>query len=157
MKSLNMYLGSVIDNDDLHFESLLADDDIFLDPEKDKKVVEEWIKNNYIIAGRLTVKNDFVVDCSGDVFVKNRNIESLANDMFRWGKVKTYFYCQHCDNLKSLEGAPKEVGRNFSCSNCENLKTLDGAPKKVGEKFFCRNCDNLKITDSDRKKYKIVQ
>ena len=178
MKSLNMYLGSVIDNDDVHFESLLDDDDIYLDPKNDKKVVEEWIKNNYIIAGKLTISDDLVVDCSGDVFVKNRNIESLANDMFRWGnirgdftcsftqittlegapeKVGGYFYCQHCDNLKSLEGAPKEVGRNFSCSNCENLKTLDGAPKKVGEKFFCRNCDNLKITDSDRKKYKIVQ
>ena len=25
-------------------ESLLADDDIFLDPENDKKVIEEWIK-----------------------------------------------------------------------------------------------------------------
>ena len=152
MKSLNMYLGSVIDNDDLHFESLLADDDIFLDPEKDKKVVEEWIKNNYIIAGRLTVKNDFVVDCSGDVFVKNRNIESLTNGMFRWGKVKTYFYCQHCDNLKSLEGAPKEVGGSFYCDHCDKLETLEGAPEKVNEDFWCNDCNNLKSLEGAPKK-----
>ena len=96
MKSLNMYLGSVIDNDDLHFESILADDDIFLDPENDKKVVEEWIKDNYTITGNLTISKDFTVDCTGGVTVDNKSIESLTNGMFRWGKVETYFDCGVC-------------------------------------------------------------
>ena len=87
MKSLNMYLGSVIDNDDVHFESLLDDDDVFLDPENDKKHVEEWIKDNYIIYGKLTISDDLIVDCSGSVDVKNRCITSLTNGLFRWGKV----------------------------------------------------------------------
>ena len=172
MKSIKNYLNSCL-------ESLLDDDDIYLDPKNDKKVVEEWIKNNYIIAGKLTISDDFVVDCSGDVYVKNRNIESLTNGLFSWGDVRGDFDCTGCNNLKSLEGAPENVGgdfyckkcekltsleggpeivgRNFSCSNCENLKTLKGAPKKIGRGFWCSDCLNLKITDSDRKKYKFMR
>ncbi len=179
MKSLNMYLGSVIDNDDLHFESLLDDDDIFLDPTNDKKIIEDWIRSNYSVAGKLTISDDFVVDCNRSVEVKNRSIISLTNGLFRWGYVGGSFYCNGCKKLTSLEGAPKEVGVNFSCSDCENLKSLEDAPKEVRGVFWCNFCDNLKslegapekisknlycyfcknlkITDSDRKKYKIVQ
>ena len=117
MKSLNMYLGSVIDNDDVHFESLLDDDDIFLDPMNDKKQVKDWIRDNYIIYGKLTISDDFVVDCSGGVSIKNENITSLTNGLFRWGKVKKYFDCSYCKTLTSLEGAPENVGKTFLCCN----------------------------------------
>ena len=177
MKSLNMYLGSVIDNDDVHFESLLDDDDIFLDPENDKKVIEEWIESNYIIRGKLTISDDLIVNCNGEVRIKNKNIESLTNGLFRWSYVDKSFYCNGCKNIKtlegapewvgmdfscdgcgnltSLEGAPKWVGGEFDCSYCDSLKSLEGCPKKIGKGLYCRNCKNLKITDSDRKKYKI--
>lgn len=163
----------------IYLESLLDDDDIFLGRENDKKVIECWIRDNYTIHGKLTISDDFVVDCSGDVFVKNKNIDSLTNGLFSWGKVNGSFSCVGCENLKTLEGAPEKVGgdfvcrkcekltsleggpeivgRNFSCSNCENLKTLDGAPKKIGRGFWCSDCLNLKITDSDRKKYKFMR
>ena len=98
MKSLNMYLGSVIDNDDLHFESLLDDDDIFLDPENDKKVIEEWIKDNYIIRGKLTISDDLVVNCDGEVRIKNKSITSLTNGLFRWSYVDKSFYCNYRNN-----------------------------------------------------------
>lgn len=158
-------------------ESLLADDDIFLDPENDKKVIEKWIKDNYIIRGKLTISDDLVVDCNNDVEIKNKNITSLTNDLFRWGivsgsfycngckNIKTLegapkevdrdFYCGSCDNLTSLKGAPKEISKNFDCSDCKKLESLEGAPKKVGGDFDCYFCDKLKITDSDREKYKI--
>ena len=128
-----MYLGSVIDRDDVHFESLLDDDDIFLDPMNDKKQVESWIRDNYRIYGNLTISDDLVVDCSGRVTVKNKSITSLTNGLFRWGY----------------------VGKMFDCSNCENLKTLEGAPRVVDGDFYCSNCEKLKITDSDRKKNNI--
>ena len=160
------------------FESILDDDDIFLDPENDKKVIEGWIKNNYKISEKkLTISDDFVVDCVGLVEVKNVNIESLTNGMFRWGKVGGSFYCSHCNNLMSLEGAPekvggafncvycknltslegapKEVGRDFNCGGCEKLTSLEGAPEKVGGGLYCFGCKNIRITHSDRKKYKI--
>ena len=158
-------------------ESILDDDDTFFDPENDKKDIENWIKTNYNVTGRLTVKNDFVVDCSGDVEVKNRSIISLTNGLFRWGYVGKRFYCNGCKNIKTLEGAPKEVRKDFSCGGCENLTSLEGAPEKVGGGFdcsfcnkleslkgapnevggeiYCYFCKKLKITDSDREKYKI--
>ena len=143
MKSLNMYLGSVIDNDDVHFESLLDDDDIYLDPKNDKKVVEEWIKDNYKIYGKLTISDDLVVDCSGEVHIKNKSIESLTNGLFRWGGVSGEFNCSFCNNITTLEGAPKCVGGYFNCTGCKNLTTLEGAPEEVGWSFVCNRCNNL--------------
>ena len=138
-----------------HFESLLDDDDVFFDPANDKKYIEEWIRNNYNIVGKLTISDDFVVNCDRYVYVENKNITALTNGMFKWGNLDGSFDCSDCTKLKSLEGAPKEVGNNFHCQECNNLKTLKGAPEKVGNKIFCVNSNNIKITDSDRKKYKI--
>ena len=128
----------------LHFESLLDDDDIFLDPMNDKKQVESWIRDNYRIYGNLTISDDFVVDCDRGVYVKNRNIESLTNGMFRWGYVGGNFICNNCNKLKPLEGAPEKVGGCFDCGRCDKLETLQGAPEYVGEYFYCSDCRNLK-------------
>ena len=129
-----------------------------------------------LIHGELTISDDLVVDCNGSVDVKNRSITSLTNGIFRWGKVDRDFYCSCCENLKSLEGAPKEVNGSFNCSLCDGLVNLEGGPEIVGNDFHCRccnltslegapevvrgrfvysNCPNLKITDSDRKRYKL--
>ena len=127
----------------LQFESLLDDDDIFLDPKNDKKVVEEWIKDNYIIAGNLTISDDLVVDCSKYVVVKNKSITSLTNGLFRWGYVGGNFVCNYCTKLKTLEGAPKKTMGYFDCGHCSNLKTLKGAPEYIGGDFDCNKCVNL--------------
>ena len=171
MKSIKNYIETSLN------ESLLDDDDLFLDPENDKNVIEEWIKNNYKITGKLTISDDFVVDCVGLVEVKNENIESLTNGLFRWGKVGGSFYCSYCNNLMSLEGSPERVGGDFNCTYCGKLKSLEGSPKevdgdfwcgyctelkslegtpeKVGGGLYCFGCKNIRITHPDRKKYKI--
>ena len=153
----------------LHFESLLDDEDIFFDSGNEKKLVKEWIKDNYKINGNLTISDDFVVDCSGNVAVRNTSITSLTNGLFRWGVIGGGFNCNHCENLKTLEGAPKktsgcfdcgrcdkletlegapeEVGGYFNCSNCKNLKSLEGAPRIVGSGFYCNHCENLKTLE----------
>ena len=161
----------------LYFESLLDDDDIFYNPENDRKAVENWIESNCNIKGKLTISDDLVVDCDGGVRIKNKSIESLTNDLFRWGVINKDFICSFCNNLTSLKGAPEEVGgfnccfcdglenlegtprvvdADFNCGDCKNLKTLDGAPKIVGGKFCCSNCPSLNISDSDYEKYRIV-
>ena len=117
----------------LYFESLLDDDDIYLDPENDKKVIEEWIKDNYNFSGKLTISDDLVVDCDKYVYVKNRYITSLTNGLFRWGYVGDGFNCSYCKNLTSLKGAPKEVGIGFDCYECPNLHSLDGIGEVEGE------------------------
>ena len=131
MKKLNIYL-----------ESILDDEDVLLDPEKDKEIIRSWIEDNYKIMGRLKINNDLTVDCSGDVAVKNR-IESLTNGMFSWGKIGGSFRCHGCGKIESLKGAPKVVGGYFDCSDCENLKSLEGAPEKVVNSFTCNYCKNL--------------
>ncbi len=44
------------------------------------------------------------------------------------------------NNLKSLKGAPRHVGKNFICF-ANQLKTLDGGPESVGGDYICsENC-----------------
>ena len=76
---------------------------------------EEYINANYEIDGELTFENVdgiCVVNCDGDVEVKNKDIEKLT-DGFVWGEVRYNFDCSQCFKLKSLEGAPKYVGEDF--------------------------------------------
>ena len=127
----------------LHLESLLDDDDIFFDPENDKKVIEEWIMKHYTITGRLIISNDFEVSCTGRVSVNDKSITSLTNGMFKWGEISSSFICSRCNNLTSLEGAPEKVGGYFYCKNCKKLESLEGAPKEVGRDFDCSDCKNL--------------
>ena len=52
-----------------------------------------------------------------------------------FGKVTGEFDCSSL-NLKSLKGAPTEVGENFYCA-WNDLTSLEGAPQKVGGYFNC--------------------
>ena len=124
------------------FKNILDDDDAYLS-KIDKLIVREWIMTNYHINGDLTISNDFVADCSEHVHVKNKNIELLTNGLFRWGEVGESFYCDGCDKLTSLKGAPEKVGRCFGCSGCSGLTTHKGAPKKTDNGFYCNGCENL--------------
>ena len=128
---------------DLYFKFILNDDDTYLGVEHDKRIVEEWIKHNYFFTGKLFISDDLDVHCSGEVRIKNKSIESLTNGLFRWGTVNKAFCCANCENLKSLEGAPKCVGEYFNCARCKNLTTLEGAPEEVGWSFVCNSCNNL--------------
>ena len=137
MRSIKNYIETSLN------ESLLDDDDIFLDPENDKNVVKELIKSHYKNTGKLTISDDLVVDCTGGVYVKNKSITSLTNGLFRWGKVDGNFTCSFTQ-ITSLEGAPEVVGGNFDCSGCAKLKTLEGSPEYVDGTFSCDGCRNLK-------------
>ena len=122
-----------------------------------KDVIEQFLKENYKIRDSYTIKetkNVFTVDVKGNAEVKNKNITSLTNGLFEFGKVEKGFNCSECRLLTSLEGSPKEVGWSFNCSYCKSLKTLEGSPEKIGESFYCNNCKSLKSIEGAPKEVK---
>ena len=118
-----------------------------LDKSYIKTQIEEFIKENYWIKGQLkmnSVNGIYMVDCTNDVVVKNKDIKSLTNGFFEWGEVNGFFKCSYCDKLQSLEGAPKKVDKSFYCVGCNSLQSLEGAPEKVNRDFYCNVCISLK-------------
>lgn len=115
-------------------------------------LVEEFVKNNYDVTGKLRmfeVLDKIMVECAdGKISVKNTDMEYLTNGMFAFAYVKT-FNCSKCKNLKSLEGAPKTCD-TFDCSFCSTLKSLDGCPTQA-KQFYCVSCGK-KFTESQVKK-----
>ena len=57
--------------------------------------------------------------------------------IINFGKVTGNFDCSII-GLKSLKGAPQEVGGYFSCYN-NQLTSLKGAPQKIGGSFYCHS------------------
>ena len=149
-------------------ESLLDDDLIDKTDKIIRDEIKAFLKENYIgsikISRKPNINGKYEVLSTKNVEVKNKNITSLTNGMFIWTivdgnfivehcnylkslegapeKVDEYFSCSYCNSLESLEGAPKEVN-NFYCVGCRSLKTLEGAPKEVGRSFYCGNCSSL--------------
>ena len=122
-------------------------------------LIEEFLKENYlgkwIISDKPNKDGLYEVSSNESVKVKNTKITSLTNDLFIWTSVKGSFYCAGCNSLKSLKGAPKEVGGYFDCSSCKSLKSLDGAPEEVGTYFDCSNCGKSFIEDDIKKVSKV--
>ena len=131
-----------------------------------KKEIIDWISNNYYSSyprrnsHKLKKRNIEVdmtttpptVDYDGDLYADKDIISLNNNDLFQWGKMGGDFDCTYCTNLKSLEGAPKEVGYDFSCAHCKSLKSLEGAPEEVGGSFSCNDCHSLKNLEGAPKK-----
>ena len=128
-----------------------------LDSAIHKNVVDEiinYITENYTVAKsnlKVSKKTNsdgkYIVNSKRSVVVKNKDIESIDNELFVWGKVDGNFECYNCHKLKNLIGSPEYVGGNFSCCNCTGLITLMGSPKEVMKDFDCRHCANLKTLE----------
>ena len=137
-------------------------------------------KHGIRIHGNYTINSDGTIDVDGDVILSNKGLgialgygdggltnKGLTNLPVKFGKTTGDFICSY-NQLKTLEGSPKEVGGSFFCSY-NQLTTLEGGPKKVGMKreessFYCDNnqlssllgcpsyvggdfnCDNNKLT-----------
>ena len=78
-------------------------------------------------------------DCDGDLNKDDLNIivsEDKDGFTINFGKITGNFDCSSL-GLKSLKGAPQEVGGSFDCPY-NQLTSLKGAPKKVGGSFECQ-------------------
>ena len=82
------------------------------------------------------------VNCSSSIVIYDGMLIN-GKFPFPFGIVSGHFNCSECEELISLEGAPKEIGGNFKFYLCPNLTSLVGAPKEVGKSFSCNNCPKL--------------
>ena len=83
--------------------------------------------------GKWSVNSEGLVDVQGSFYCYSQGLEDFLG--IRFGKVSGYFTCRG-NQLKTLEGSPREVGGYFSCSE-NQLRTLEGSPRKVGGNFYC--------------------
>jgi hypothetical protein len=83
--------------------------------------------------GRWSVNSEGLVDVKESFWCRDQGLEDFLG--IRFGKVRETFNCSS-NQLRTLEGAPSEVGGDFSCRG-NQLRTLQGSPRKVGGSFYC--------------------
>ena len=83
--------------------------------------------------GTWSVNSEGLVDVEGSFYCFDRGLEDFLG--IRFGKVSEYFVCS-VNQLRTLEGSPREVGGGFSCWG-NQLRTLEGSPREVGGGFDC--------------------
>jgi len=103
----------------------------------DERVSGTWVFNT----------STGLVDVDGNVVFFNNDVEDFMG--IKFGNVKGSFDCSY-NNLKSLEGAPHEVGGRFECDR-NNLTSLAGAPKEVGGSFDCRYNNLISLAGAPEK------
>ena len=81
-----------------------------------------------------TNRYDYEGDLDEDILI-NFISEDKDGFIINFGKITGHLDCYNL-GLKSLKGAPTEVGRWFDCHN-NQLTSLEGAPKIVGGDFWC--------------------
>ena len=58
-----------------------------------------------------------------------------------FGNISGYFTLNNAEDITSLEGFPKTVGKGFAVEYCQNLQSLEGGPQNVGGRYACRGND----------------
>ena len=100
----------------------------------DKEKAEKFFKSASVEEINQVLKilpDGYKLDCDVDL----RGIDLTKLPDFSRVVINGDFYC-HCNQLKTLEGAPREVGGTFDC-RINQLISLEGAPSKVGGDFYC--------------------
>ena len=109
------------------YESLLGDIDTTLADnctDTIKNLIKDFLRKNYgnfkfcKISSKPNKDGKYIVNSEYAVSVRNPDCTSLTNMYFIFGTVKGNFICSYCPRLTSLEGAPKNVGRDFYCNDC---------------------------------------
>ena len=83
--------------------------------------------------GTWSVNGEGLVDIKGGFWCHEQGLEDFLG--IRFGKVSGTFHCDD-NQLRTLDGAPIEVGGNFYCFG-NQLRTLKGSPRKVRGDFRC--------------------
>jgi hypothetical protein len=83
--------------------------------------------------GTWSVNSEGLVDVEGSFYCYSQGLEDFSG--IRFGKVSGNFWCGG-NQLRTLDGSPREVGGNFSCF-VNQLRTLEGSPRVVGGRFYC--------------------
>ena len=83
---------------------------------------------------RWSMNGEGLVDVRGAFYCYDQGLEDFLG--IRFGKVSGNFWC-YGNQLRTLEGSPREVGRHFDCDD-NQLRTLEGSPRVVGGRFYCQ-------------------
>jgi hypothetical protein len=117
-----------------------------------EEICREYRIKNY------SINEDGSIDVEGDVYLSNGGYALDSEDAIKlnqlplkFGRVSGDFNCSY-NQLKSLEGSPREVGGKFNCNN-NQLTTLEGGPKVVGD-FFCSNNKLTSLEGSPKEVYR---
>ena len=101
--------------------------------EKEKEIKINRIKSIFTFNPQ-TNRYDYDGNLDTDI-IKNTISEDKDGFIINFGKITGEFNCSEL-GLKSLKGAPTEVGETFYCYE-NQLTSLEGAPQKVGGSFWC--------------------
>ncbi len=135
MKKLNKYLTKYLTESLLDDEDELVNDDSVL-------LIDQFLKDNYIISGSYNIRNR-IVDVNGSVRISwdiQSDITELTNGFFEFGVINGDFIINDCINLKTLKGCPKKVKGDFLCCYCKDLKSFEQAPHEIEGNFSADGC-----------------
>jgi hypothetical protein len=85
--------------------------------------------------GTWSVNSEGLVNVRGSFWCDSQGLEDFSG--IRFGKVSGNFYCDY-NQLRTLEGSPREVGGSFNCSH-NPLISLEGAPEVIKYHFCFKN------------------
>ena len=100
-----------------------------------KQDIEAWCEEMGIKDYTINSKGE--IDVDGSVNLRIRDFKELP---YKFGKVKSHFSLEYCENLISLKNCPDKVGTWFGCSHNPKIDSLEGCPKEVGKNFYCGKC-----------------
>ena len=86
-------------------------------------------------SGRWVVNREGLVDVQGSFLCGGQELEDFLG--IRFGNVRGTFNCSS-NQLRTLEGSPREVGRDFWCYG-NPLISLEGAPEMIKDYFCFKN------------------
>ena len=104
-----------------------------------KKWLDEHKITNYII------NKDLTIDVNGAVVLDEYPDEELPK-YIQFNYVKQCFNIQICEKLKTLRGCPIKCGETFRCGFCQDLESLEYAPKEC-KRFECQGCSSLETLE----------
>lgn len=88
--------------------------------------------------GGWTIDEDLRVNVRGDVGVKRGRLLAGPGLPVAFGTVTGSFDLETQPHLKTLEGCPQRVGKDFEVI-APNLESLEGGPREVGEWYRVRS------------------
>ena len=94
-----------------------------------------------------TINSQGEIDVNGNVILSRQHFKELP---YKFGTVTGYFDIGECKNLISLKNCPDKVELFFACNRNPQLDSLEGCPKEVGKNFYCYSCKR-KFTEEEVK------
>ena len=98
-----------------------------------KIYADHLAKKYYFVISKYN--EDYSIDVDGNVYLNEQNLNEIP---IQFNIVSLNFYI-NTNQLKSLEGCPRYVGRNFACYGNFHLRSHEGAHEIIRGDWFINN------------------